>query len=254
MPFHDWPRVYAGLFHDFHQSWSIRIKDALNGGILPRGLTALVVQKSGPEAADVPTVVGFDRPRRARSTSGGLLTLAPPQARFVQKTSKKFYSRRANRIVVKHQLGRTVAVIEIVSPGNKDSKRAFKQFVEKSQAFLNAGIHLLVVDLFPPTPRDPHGVHRAIWDEYEDEGILFEFPSGKDRLLVSYDAGEEKIAYVEPVVVGDALPEMPLFLFDECHVPVPLETAYQTTWSVFPRDMQVLVETGAVPPFDEETA
>ena len=28
MPIHDWARVYEGLFHDFHQSWSIGIKDA----------------------------------------------------------------------------------------------------------------------------------------------------------------------------------------------------------------------------------
>ena len=34
MPVHDWARVYAGLFHDFHQSWSIRIKDAMNAGLL----------------------------------------------------------------------------------------------------------------------------------------------------------------------------------------------------------------------------
>ena len=48
MPIHDWARVPAGLFHDFHQSWSIRIKDALNAGLLPRGLSALVEQRSGP--------------------------------------------------------------------------------------------------------------------------------------------------------------------------------------------------------------
>ena len=36
MPIHDWSRVPSGLFHDFHQSWSIRIKDALNSGRLPK--------------------------------------------------------------------------------------------------------------------------------------------------------------------------------------------------------------------------
>jgi hypothetical protein len=29
MRIRDWSRVPAGLFHDFHQSWSIGIKDAL---------------------------------------------------------------------------------------------------------------------------------------------------------------------------------------------------------------------------------
>jgi len=42
MPLHDWTRVPAGLFHDFHQSWSIRLKDALNAGRLPDGIVALV--------------------------------------------------------------------------------------------------------------------------------------------------------------------------------------------------------------------
>ncbi len=26
MPIHDWTRVDAGLFHDFHQSWSIALR------------------------------------------------------------------------------------------------------------------------------------------------------------------------------------------------------------------------------------
>ena len=47
MPLHDWTRVPAGLFHDFHQSWSIRIKDALNAGRLPEGVLALVEQRAG---------------------------------------------------------------------------------------------------------------------------------------------------------------------------------------------------------------
>ena len=83
-----------------------------------------------------------------------------------------------------------------------------------------------------------------IWDEFEDEDVLFEFPPGKDRILASYDAGREKAAYVEPIAVGDVLPDMPLFLFAGRHIKVPLEATYQTTWSVLPRELQVIVETG----------
>jgi Protein of unknown function (DUF4058) len=215
MPVHNWTRVYAGLFHDFHQSWAVYIKDALNTGLLPNGLAALLERNRGHYIAD--------------------------------KSATQSYANLANRIVVKQNLGRTVAVIEIVSPGNKDSKRAFKEFVDKSLEFIRAGIHLLVVDLFPPTKRDPFGVHRAIWDDFEDEDVLFEFPPGKDRILASYDAGREKAAYVEPIAVGDAIPDMPLFLLEGRHIKVPLEAAYQTTWSVFPRDLQVIVETGVMP-------
>jgi hypothetical protein len=247
MPIHDWTRVYAGLFHDFHQSWSIRIKDALNAGILPKGLTALVEQKTGPKEPDVLAVDYMPTSRTTGESEGGLLTAAPPSAHVVRKSSKEFYSDLANRIVVKHQLGRTIAAIEIVSPGNKDSKRAFKQFIDKSLEFIRVGVHLLVVDLFPPTRRDPFGVHRAIWDEFEDEDVLFEFPPGKDRILASYNASRELAAYVEPIAVGDVMADMALFLFESHHVKVPLEATYQATWSAMPRDLQVIVETGVMP-------
>ena len=138
--------------------------------------------------------------------------------------------------------------------GNKNSKRAFKQFLDKSIEFINLGIHLLVIDLFPPTKRDPFGVHRAIWDEFEDEDVLFEFPLGKDRILASYHAGREKAAYVEPIAVGDTLPEMPLFLFEGRHIKVPLEAVYQTTWSYLEREVQVMVETGVKPRREGEDA
>ncbi len=254
MPIHNWSRVYAGLFHDFHQSWSIRIKDALNAGMLPKGVTALVEQKAGPVEPDVLSVDAFTEPRRAEEKGGGLLTIAPPATRIVRKSSKEIYSDLANRIVVKHRLGRTIAVIEIVSPGNKDSKRAFKQFIDKSLEFIRSGVHLLVIDLFGPTKRDPFGVHRVIWDEFEDEDILFEFPPGKDRILASYHAGREKAAYVEPIAVGDVLPDMPLFLFEGRHIKVPLEATYRTTWDVLPRALQVIVETGIMPASEEDSA
>ena len=73
--------------------------------------------------------------------------------------------------------GRIVAILEIVSPGNKDSRAALRDFIEKTIDFLRAGIHVLIVYLFPPTPRDPFGIHKAIWDEIEEED--FSFPWGK---------------------------------------------------------------------------
>lgn len=254
MPIHDWARVYAGLFHDFHQTWTIYIKNALNAGLLPKGLQALVEQRTGPKETDVLAVDLFPESRRFREADGGLLTMESPHAKFVQKSSKEIYADLANRIVVKQNLGRTVAVIEIVSPGNKSSKRAFKEFVDKSVAYISSGIHLLVVDLFPPTKRDPFGIHRAIWDEFEDEDVQFDFPPDKDRTLASYDAGREKAAYVEPIAVGDVLPDAALFLMEGRHIKVPLEATYQTTWSVLPRDLQVIVETGVMPAREEDEA
>jgi hypothetical protein len=208
MPIHDWSRVPSGLFHDFHQSWSIRIKDALNAGPLPDGVEALVEQRAGPKESDV-------------------------------------YASRANRIIVTHHLGRIIAVIEIVSPGNKDSRAALRDFVEKTVDCLRRRIHVLIVDLFPPPTRDPFGNHRVIWDEIIEED--FTFPEGNDRILVSYETGGERAAYIEPVAVGDTLPDMPLFLTNDLHVMVPLEPTYQATWEASPKALRLAVETGIVP-------
>jgi hypothetical protein len=129
MPMHDWARIPAGLFHDFHQTWSIQIKLALNAGILPRGLSALVEPRSGPRESDVLAIESLGGLRSEFSNDGGMATTATPVTRFVGRTSKQIYAARANRIVVKHRLGRTIAVIEIVSPGNKDSRAALRDFV-----------------------------------------------------------------------------------------------------------------------------
>jgi hypothetical protein len=176
--------------------------------------------------------------------------LERPATKIVRRTAKEIYAGRANRIVVRHHLGRIVAVIEIVSPGNKDSRAALRDFIDKTIECLRAGIHVLIVDLFPPTPRDPYGLHKVIWDEIVEED--FTFPEGKDRILASYEAGLVRTAYVEPVAVGDALPDMPLFLATGCHILVPLEATYPATWDASPEEMRVAVETGVLPDPDAD--
>ena len=116
--------------------------------------------------------------------------------------------------------------------------------------FLRAGIHVLIVDLFPPTPRDPFGIHKAIWDEIEEED--FSFPPGKDRIVVSYQTGGERVAYIEPLAVGDELPDMALFLAGEVHVLTPLEATYQAAWAASPEALRAAVETGVVPDADAD--
>ncbi len=251
MPIHDWTRVPSGLFHHFHQDWSIEIVRRLNRGMLPKGLSALVEQRSGPWEADVLTVERRTKGKRTETDqSGGLLTTERPATRIVRRTAKEVYATRANRIVVKHHLGRIVAVIEIVSPGNKDSRAALRDFVEKATDFLRKGVHLLLVDLFPPSPRDPFGMHKLIWDEILEEE--FAFPAGKDRILASYEMAAEQAAYVEPIASGDVMPDMPLFVASGMHVPVPLESSYGAAWDASPEELRNAVETGVLPEPEED--
>jgi hypothetical protein len=240
MPIHDWSQVQSGLFHAFHQSWSVRIQDALNGD-LPKGYYALVEQKvDGPE----PDVIAVEMKKRGKNSPANSLmaVLEPLQTTLTARIEPDAvrYARKANRISIRHPLGEVVAVIEIVSPGNKDSRNSLRSFVDKAIAFLRNGIHLLIVDLFPPSTRDPQGIHKAIWDELADQP--FELPEKKQLTVVSYDASDGLTAHIEPVAVGDSLPAMPLFLERGLHVMVPLAPTYEATWKLCPEPIREMVE------------
>jgi hypothetical protein len=230
MPVHDWTRVDGGLFHHFHQDWTVTLCNALNTGHLPPDYFALVEQNvRGPGNGAV----------------GLAVSSTPPRARLVRRNEADLYARKANRITVRHRHGEVVAVIEIVSPGNKASRAEFRALVQKFADLIRQGVHLLLIDLFPPGPRDPQGIHKAVWDEiqHEDDGP----PPGKPLTLASYDAGPIQMAYVEFVAVGDPLPDMSLFLRPEFYVPAPLEATYQATWAVFPAALKGLLEVPAPP-------
>lgn len=191
MPIHDWRRVRANRFHHFHQSWTAAICNALNAGQLPSGFFAMIEQKAGRPEAEVITL--DLNPSVGGSPAGGLaVAAAPPKARFVTRIEAKSYARKANRITVRHPDGDVVAVIEIVSPGNKDSRHAIRAFARKAVEFLHAEVNLLIVDLFPPGPRDPQGIHKVIWDRLHDEP--FQLPPDKPLTLVAYAASTEIVA------------------------------------------------------------
>jgi hypothetical protein len=130
MPIHDWTRAQGGDFHHFHQRWISALTDALNGGGLPPEFVALAEQVTG---RPIPDVVTLQARSRAERTGGIALAPAPPpSARVIQKLDRINYARRADRVVIRHGRGRVVAIIEIVSPGNKDSRHAIRSFVEKA--------------------------------------------------------------------------------------------------------------------------
>lgn len=239
MPIHDWTKVKSGTFHNFHLQWIGAITVRLNAGHLPEGYFAMVEQVVGGPSPDVVTLHGDDTDR-PQSGGGIAVGAAPPKTRIVERLETVRYAKKANRIAIHHGLGNVVAVIEIVSPGNKDSRRALRAIVKKAAKLIRLGVNLMVVDLFPPTKRDPQGMHKAIWDEFTES--QFQLPPDKPLTLASYDANETKTAYVEPVAVGDVLPDMPLFLASEWYVPVPLEETYQTTWNLLPQQLKRLFD------------
>lgn len=246
MPVHAWEKVDAGIFHDFHQAWITELRNALNAGILPDSYYALAEQVARPFGPDVLTLQAHGSTGTNGSQAGdvdlqggGTLALLhkTPKVRLIQESTADLYVKKADRIAIRHASNdRVVAFLEVLSPGNKSSQRAIDEFLEKVGASLEQGIHLLLIDLFLPTRRDPNGIHGLIW------GDAAATPPPEEPLtLVAYNAGPPRRAYVEPTAVGAALIDMPLFLDETHYVQVPLEATYQNAWRGVPgRWKQVL--------------
>ncbi|MCU0703036.1 MAG: DUF4058 family protein [Fimbriiglobus sp.] len=221
MPMHDWTLVPDGIYHAFHQRWIASINDRLNAGVLPDDLYALPEQAAGGFTPDVLTLHS-DEPDDV-ADAGATAVLARPKTRFVSEA--ELYRRKKNRIAVRHVSGdRVVAVLEIVSPGNKAADYPLETFIRKACDFR---------DPFPPGPRDPNSVHPLIWREFSADP--FRLPAETPLTLVAYEAGTPVRAYVEPTAVGGRLPDMPLFIGRGRHVMVPLEETYRTAFDVQPR-------------------
>jgi len=238
---HDWSQVSSGIYHNFHLLWMAMITNRLNAGLLPRGMVAMAEQIIGGPEPDVVTLQQNDVEFSPSGSGAATMTEAPPKPKttFVVPVEVERYAAKANRVVVRHSLGKVVAVIELVSPGNKDSRHALRSFVEKTVDLLYDNVNLLIIDPFPPGPRDPQGIHKAIWDEITDEP--FELPADRNLTLVAYQASPIKTAYVEPFAVGAMIPDMPLFLQNDFYIYLPLEKTYMDTWNVLPQSLRDLV-------------
>src|ERR1017187_4275371 len=144
MPVHDWTRVDAGVFHDFHNVWIAELRNAMNSGLLPSGYYAMSEQHGNKFVADVLTL---ERPvpdeATTRATAGGLaLAEAPPKVRREESLSPTAGSLRKT-LTIRHATGhRIVALVEIVSRANKNREDHVEKFLDKIENALAQGLHV----------------------------------------------------------------------------------------------------------------
>jgi hypothetical protein len=200
---------------------------------------------SGPEPDVVALRLGGPGP-----TGGLAVASRPPRVKQAARGSAEAarYAVKANRIAIRDELGQVVAMIEVVSPGNKDRRSAVGAFVAKAVEFLRNGIHFLMIDPFPIGPHDPEGMASLIWQELLD-GPFPDRPPGRPLTVAGFDAGDPTTCYAECLAVGDHWPDAPLFLAPGWYVEVPLEGTYETSWGVTPGPIRQML----APPKGEET-
>jgi hypothetical protein len=213
---------------------------------LPQGYYALAEQPAPRTQTDV---LALRAPHPAASSrQGEAVAEAPPRARLSLRPDPKCKphqrTRRSRHLVVRHISGhQVVAIVEIVSPANKDRKAHVRELAEKVVRSLESGVHVLLLDLLPSGTHDPHGLHGAVWSYFDT--TPYNPPADGPLTLVSYAwLGTEPKAYIEPVAVKQALIEMPLFLTADWYVNVPLEATYQSAYRGMPEFWRTVIEQG----------
>jgi hypothetical protein len=249
MPVHDWTRVEAGLFHDFHNAWITELRNALNGGLLPPNYYALGEQHAGRFVTDLLTLHASrpngEPPPPPPSDGGIALAEAPPKVRR-QLTGIETYRQRRRTLAIRHVSGhRLIAMVEIVSPANKDRLESVEDFAAKTVEALDLGVHVLLLDLLPPGRHDPRGLHGAVWNQFDE--APYDLPVAELLTAASYAAGPPVKAYLEHFAVGGGLPDMPLFLHSDRYIPVPLEATYQAAYRGVPAFWRDVLEGRRAP-------
>jgi len=126
---------------------------------LPGGFYALSEQVAGETIPDVLALHVGQPPAAGNGSLPGATAVleAPPQVEVVHElTEEEAYALEQNSLVIRHSSGdRIVALIEILSPGNKSSLGQFELLLRKHSSALHLGFHLLVIDLLPPGTFDP---------------------------------------------------------------------------------------------------
>jgi hypothetical protein len=239
MPVHDWTRVDAGIFHAFHVAWIPEIGKVLNGGLLPEGYYALPEQHTGRAIADILTLhasPALVEPLPLPPATGGTLVAeAPPRVSRRQTIEPAALAARRRTLAVRHVSGhRLVALLEILSPANKDRLESVQDFVTKAVAALDAGVHLLLVDLFPPGASALDGMPGVIRRRLEQSDEPYDLPKDRPLTLARYAAGPRIDVAIEHLAVGSLLCDMPLYLRPDRYVEVPLEATYQAAYAGMP--------------------
>jgi hypothetical protein len=237
MPMHDWTRVEAGVYHDFHNLWLVAIRHVLNNGVLPAGYYALTEQKLAAFELDV---LALQRPGATPPPASPAGGPTPGPSGGVLERARRVTRRPRRRVTVRHVSGnQPVAVIELVSRGNTADREAVD--------LIEAGIHLLVIDPFAPPKHAPAGLHASIWAKAARPRRgrpPFAPPADRPLLAASYCASPERVtAAVQPFAVGEPVPDAPLYLTaDEGSVTVPLEATYAAAWPEVPAFLRDVLE------------
>jgi hypothetical protein len=223
--------VYPGRrWESFHSRWANSIADYLNRYLPePRYFSEIQLHLGATVVADVAEFENrFLSEVGANGPGGGVAvqTWAPPAAThvipavFPDAFEVEVYDTAPGG-------AHLVAVVELVSPGNKDAPDSRRAFAAKCAAYLQRGVGLVVADVVTEKHFNLHDELIRLL-ELPDQ---FRFAEEAHLYATAYrparrDGRNEIDIWAVPLSVGETLPMLPLALRTGPSVPLDLEVTY----------------------------
>ncbi len=189
-----------GVWHDFHERFCPAVAELLTAQVRPNFIVRIDEQVYIHELPEESgrflgrADVGVSEPQLGAARQSGTLTLpAPSEVRLpgVDVERLSFVEVRDR------ETERVVAVIELLSPSNKQPGPDRQQYLAKRAALLNSAVHFVEIDLLRGGPRLP----------------LEDLPPCDYYCLVSRFEDRPR-AGLWPIGLRDPLPEVPVPLLD----------------------------------------
>lgn len=204
-PHHHW--------ESFHSNWATRIADGI-AAVLPPEFQVEEHTHAGP-GFEINVAIDEGEPAYAPPAPDRTMPAAFPDTFEV-----RVFSTTAGLTVV--------AVIELVSPGNKDRPAERRAFAAKCASYLAQGVSLIVVDVVTSRHANLHNDVMRLMEAAPD----LDFPDGVNLYAAAYrpvrrDEREEIDLWLRRLAVGEPLPTLPLRLTGDLFVAVDFEAAYQ---------------------------
>jgi hypothetical protein len=213
-------------WQSFHNRWANAIADGLDR-ILPRRYFARVQANLGRQVeADVAEFESAPG-QETNGSPGGVAVqpYAPPAVRTVLPAV--FPDDTEVQVCDTDRGARLAAVVELVSPANKDRADHRRAFAVKCAAYLQRGIGLVMVDTVTSRRFNLHAELVRLLGAGE-AGVTPEEPLlyATAYRPVHRDGRNEIDVWDEALAVGGALPTLPLALRGDGNVPLDLEASY----------------------------
>jgi Protein of unknown function (DUF4058) len=215
----------------FHSNWATRIADGI-AAVLPPEFQVEEHTHAGPGfEIDVATYEGQSLPEESAAGGPVLATRAAPTYALPipDATMPAVFADTFEIRVFSTMAGLTlVAVIELVSPGNKDRLAERRAFAAKCASYLTQGVSLIVVDVVTNRHANLHNELMRLMEAAPD----LDFPAEVSLYAVAYrpvrrGEQEEIDLWLRRLAVGAPLPTLPLRLTGDLHIAVDFEIAYQ---------------------------